>query len=95
MKSEIFIQSVSKEIESITTRIYAIKNVFYQTSSLGLRKRLSNEYNYLFGRFKGLKSKVFLFKMYNKDTLSYSAILLEKYNRCEELIYQNNNLFFV
>ena len=95
MKSEIIIQSISKEIEIITKRISAIKNAFYQTNNQNLRKRLSNEYSYLFKRFINLKPKVFLFKSKNKENLSYSSILFEKYSRCEKLIFQNNNLFFV
>ena len=95
MKSEILIQSISKEIEIITKRIFAIKNAFYQTNNINLRKRLSNEYSYLFNKFIDLKSKVFLFTRQNKDNLSYSSILYEKYRRCEKLIFQNNNLFFV
>ena len=95
MKSEILIQSVSNEIEVITNRIFAIKNAFYQTNNINLRKRLSNEYSFLFNRFLDLKSKVFLFKRKNKDNLCYSSILHEKYSRCEKLIFQNNNLFFV
>ena len=95
MKSEILIQSVSKEIEIITKRIFAIKNAFYQTNNTKLRKRLSNEYSFLFNRFLDLKSKVFLFERKSKNNLSYSSILCEKYSRCERLIFQNNNLFFV
>ncbi len=95
MNSEILIQSVSKEIEFITKRIINIKKVFYQTSNIFLRKRLSKEYSYLFSKFVNLKGKVFLFKIQNKSNVSYSSILLEKYKRCEKLIYQNNNLFFV
>ncbi len=95
MKSEILIQSVSKEIEIITRRIFAIKNVFYQTNNISLRKRLSNEYSFLFSKFVDLKAKVSLFKVKNKNSLRYSSILVEKYNRCEKLIYQSNNLFFV
>ena len=95
MKSSILIQSVSKEIEIISNRIFAIKNVFYQTGNIHLRRRLSNEYFYLFNKFVDLKKKVFLFKKQNKDKFSYSWILLEKYNRCEKLIYQNSNLFSV
>jgi len=95
MKSEILIQSVSKEIEIITKRIFAIKKAFYQTNNINLRKRLSNEYSFLFNKLLDLKSKVFLFKSKNNDKLSYSSILYEKYIRCEKLICQNNNLFFV
>ena len=95
MKSEILIQSVSKEIEIITKRIFAIKNSYYQTNNINLRKRLSNEYSFLFKRFLDLKSKVFLFERKNKNNISYSSILYEKYSRCEKLIFQNNNLFFV
>ena len=95
MKSEILIQSVSQEIEIITKRIFAIKNSFKQTNNINLRKRLSNEYSFLFKRFLDLKSKVFLFERKSKNNLSYSSILCEKYSRCERLIFQNNNLFFV
>ena len=95
MESEIIIQSVCNEIEIITKRIFAIKNAFYQTSSLALRKRLSNEYFDLFNKFIDLRSKVFLFNSQNKKDISYSSILHEKYSRCEKLIFQNNNLFFV
>ena len=95
MKSEILIQSVLQEIEIITKRIFAIKNSFNQTNNINLRKRLSNEYSFLFKRFLDLKSKVFLFERKNKNNLSYSSILYEKYSRCEKLIFQNNNLFFV
>jgi len=95
MKSEILIQSVLQEIEIITKRIFAIKNSFNQTNNINLRKRLSNEYSFLFKRFLDLKSKVFLFERKSKNNLSYSSILCEKYSRCERLIFQNNNLFFV
>ena len=95
MKSEILVQSVSIEIENITKRIFSIKNSFYKTNDIKLRKRLSNEYYYLFNKFIDLKSKVFLFNRQNNDHLSYSSILHEKYSRCEKLIFQNNNLFFV
>jgi len=95
MKSEILVQSVSIEIEIITKRIFSIKNSFYQTNNIKLRKRLSNEYLYLFNKFIDLKSKVFLFNGQNKDHLCFSSILHEKYSRCEKLIFQNNNLFFV
>ena len=95
MKSEILVQSVSLEIEIITKRIFSIKKSFCQTNNIKLRKRLSNEYFYLFNKFINLRSKVFLFNRQNKDHLSYSSILHEKYSRCEKLIFQNNNLFFV
>ena len=95
MESEILIQSVCDEIEIITKRIFTIKNVFYQTRSIALRKRLSDEYSYLFREFVDLKNKVFLLKKKNRDNLSYSSILCEKYNRCEKFINKNNNLFFV
>ena len=95
MKSEILIQSVLIEIEIITRRIFSIKKSFYQTNNIKLRKRLSNEYQYLIIKFINLRSKVFLFNSQNKENLSYSSILHEKYRRCEKLIFQNNNLFFV
>ena len=95
LKSEILIQSLSKEIEIITKRIFAIKNVFYQTNNKSLRIRLSNEYSYLFSKFVDLKKKVLLFKPEDNNNISYSSILLEHYYRCEKLIYQNNNLFLV
>ena len=95
MKSEIIVQSVSIEIEIITKRIFSIKNSFYQTNNIKLKKRLSNEYFHLFNKFVNLRSKVLLFSRQNKEHLSYSSILHEKYSRCEKLIFQNNNLFFV
>ena len=95
MKSEIIIQSVSNEIEIITKRIFAIKKAFYQTDNINLRKRLSKEYSYLFNKFVDLKSKIILFKKQNKEKLSYSRILYEKYSRFEKTILHNNNLFFV
>jgi len=95
MKSEILVQSVSIDIDIITKRIFSIKNSFYQTNNIKLRKRLSNEYLYLFKKFINLRSKVTLFNRQKKEHLSYSSILNEKYSRCEKLIYQNNNLFFV
>ena len=95
MKSEIIVQSILIEIEIITKRIFSIKNSFYQTTNLKLRKRLSNEYLFLFNNFINLRSKVILFNRQNKEPLSYSSILYEKYSRCEKLIFQNNNLFFV
>ena len=95
MKSEILVQSVSIEIEIITKRIFSIKKSFHQTNNIKLRKRLSKEYHYLFKNFECLRSKVFLFNSQNKEPLSYSSILHEKYSRCEKLIFQNKNLFFV
>ena len=93
--SEILIQTVLIETEIITNRIFAIKNVFYQTSDVSLRKRLSNEYSFLFLKFEELKAKVSLFKTHDKNKFSYSSILHEKFNRSEKLIYQDSNLFFV
>ena len=95
MKSEIIVQSILIEIEIITKRIFSIKNSFHQTNNIKLRKRLSNEYLFLFNNFINLRSKVILFNRQNKEPLSYSSILYEKYSRCEKLIFQNNNLFFV
>ena len=95
MKSEIIVQSVLIEIEIITKRVFSIKNSFYQTNNINLRKRLSNEYFYLFNRFVDLRLKVFLLNKRKKEHLSYASILHEKYSRCEKLIFQNNNLFFV
>ena len=95
MKSEILVQSISIEIEFITKRIFSIKNSFEQTNNIKLKERLSNEYFYLFNKFINLRSKVFLFNRQNKEHLSYSSILHEKCSRCEKLIFQNNNLFFV
>ena len=95
MKSEILVQSISIEIEFITKRIFSIKNSFYHTNNIKLRKRLSSEYFYLFSKFIDLKSKVLLINRQNKEYLCYSSILHEKYSRCEKLIFQNNNLFFV
>ena len=95
MKSEIIVQSVLIEIEIITKRIFSIKNSFYHTNNIKLRKRLSNEYFDLFNKFIDLRSKVFLFNSQNKKYISYSSILHENYSRCEKLIFQNNNLFFV
>ena len=95
MKSEILVQSVLIEIEIIIKRISAIKKAFFQTNNIKLRKRLSKEYSYLFNKFIDLRSKVFLFKRQNNENLSYSSILHEKFMRCEKLIFQNNNLFFV
>ena len=95
MKSEIIVQSVLIEIEVIRKRIFSIKKSFYQTNNINLRKRLSNEYFYLFNRFVDLRLKVFLLNKRKKEHLSYSSILQEKYSRCEKLIFQNNNLFFV
>ena len=94
-KSEILLQSLSKDIETINKRISAIKNVFYKTSNKALRIRLSNEYSFLHKKFVELKPKINLFKTNKNNNLSYSSLLLEKYKRCEKLIYKNNNLFFV
>ena len=94
-ESEIIIQSISKEIEIITKRISAINNVYYKTSNLALKKRLIKEYINLKSKFEEINYKITLFKIKNKENISYSSILMENYYRCEKLIDKNNNLFFV
>ena len=93
--SEILTQSLLKEIEIISKRIFAIKNIFYQTSNLALRKRLLNEYENLNSNFLHLKFKVNLLNIRDNKSFNYSSLLQEKYKRCEKLISKNNKLFFV
>tara|TARA_Y100000589_G_scaffold184855_1_gene175143 strand:+ start:617 stop:916 length:300 start_codon:yes stop_codon:yes gene_type:complete len=93
--SEILIESVSREIEIIIKRIFAIKKSFFLTSNYELRKRLSNEYYFLCSRFIDFKYKVVLFNEQSRENISYSSILKEKYIRFEKFIYKNNHLFFV
>ncbi len=94
-KSIILIQSLSKELDAIYERIFAIKNSYNQISNSTLRKRLSKEYNYLFSKFKDLKAMINLFEAQKEYDISYSSILIEKYSRYEKLILKNNKLFFV
>ena len=94
-KSLILIQSLSKELDTINKRIFAIKNSYYQISNLTLRKRLSKEYKYLYRKFKDLKDNIILFEALKEEDISYSSILVEKYSRCEKSILNNNKLFFV
>ena len=92
---EILIESISKDIDFISKRIFAIKKSFYQTNNLFLRKRLSKEYSYLYESFMNIKGIINLFYLNNRESISYSSILIEKYSRYEKLIFKYKNLLYV
>ena len=83
------------EVDSLSHRITNAQQAYYNTTHIGLRKRLLNESKKIFLRICEIFSIAKLLKNRTKENISFSSLLLEK---CERTITQKRmdiNLFFL
>ena len=93
--SESIINNLLMEVDSLSYRIKNIQKAYFNTSHLGLRKRLFYENKSISKRLKEIFSIAKLLKKRTNEKISFSSLLLEK---CQRTIAQKrieNNLFFL
>ena len=94
-KSESIIGILLIEVDSLSNRIANIKQAYFNTSHVGLRKRLFDENKNISHRLNEIFSIAKELKDRNNENLSFSSLLVEK---CERTITQTKmekNLFFL
>ena len=94
-KSESIISILLMEVDSLSNRIANIKQAYFNTSHVGLRKRLFDENKNISQRLNEIFSIAKVLRDRNNENLSFSSLLVEI---CERTIAQTkmeNNLFFL
>ena len=82
-----------KKIENIIFRIKAIQKCYQQINDANLKIRLIKEYEELKNNFFQINSLVKLMNHSAPNKLSFSRLLNEECNRCENEIFRNKYLF--
>ena len=83
------------EVDSLSNRIANIKQAYFNTSHVGLRKRLFDENKNISQRLYEIFSIAKILRNRNNENLSFSSLLVEK---CERTITQTKmekDLFFL
>ena len=94
-KSESIISILLMEVDSLSNRIANIKQAYFNTSHVGLRKRLFDENKNISQRLNEIFSIAKILRNRNNEKLSFSSLLVEK---CERTIAQTKmekDLFFL
>ena len=94
-KSESIISILLMEVDSLSNRIANIKQAYFNTSHVGLRKRLFDENKNISQRLNEIFSIAKVLRGRNNENLSFSSLLVEK---CERTITQTKmekDLFFL
>ena len=94
-KSESIISILLMEVDSLSNRIANIKQAYFNTSHVGLRKRLFDENKNIFQRLNEILSISRILKNRTNEDISFSSLLVEK---CERTLAQTRiekNLFFL
>ena len=94
-KSESIISILLMEVDSLSNRIANIKQAYFNTSHVGLRKRLFDENKNISQRLYEIFSIAKILRNRNNENLSFSSLLVEK---CERTITQTKmekDLFFL
>ena len=94
-KSESIISNLLIEVDFLSYRITNIHYAYFNTSHVGLRKRLFDENKNISQRLKEIFSIAKALKERNTENISFSSLLFEK---CERTIAQTRigkNLFFL
>ena len=94
-KSESIISILLMEVDSLSNRIANIKQAYFNTSHLGLRKRLFEENKNISQRINEIFSIAKVLKDRNNENLSFSSLLVEKCKRTITQTNIENNLFFL
>ena len=92
---ENLISNLLNEIEKISFRIKFIEEIYDQIISNKLKKRILDEHKDLIQRLEVINNKVKLVKSIPHEKISYSSLLIEKYNRNYKNLSKYNKLFFV
>ena len=93
--SESIINNLLLEVDSLSRRMTNIHQAYFNTSHLGLRKRLFYENNNLLQRLNEIFSIAKILKNKNNDHISFSSLLVEKCERTFAKKRIKNNLFFL
>ena len=93
--SECLINSLSWELDSLTTRIENIKNTYLKTTHNVLRDRLIFENISILKRVNEITSIAKLIEKRSNNAISLSSLLVEKCNRANNEMKRKNNLFFL
>ena len=93
--SESIINNLLLEVDSLSRRMTNIHQAYFNTSHLGLRKRLFYENNNLLQRLNEIFSIAKVLKNKNNDHISFSSLLVEKCERTFAKKRIKNNLFFL
>ena len=94
-KSDSIISILLMEVDSLSNRIANIKQAYFNTSHVGLRKRLFEENKNISQRINEIFSIAKVLRDRNNENLSFSSLLVEK---CERTITQTKmekDLFFL
>ena len=94
-KSDSIISILLMEVDSLSNRIANIKQAYFNTSHVGLRKRLFDENKNISQRLNEIFSIAKVLRDRNNENLSFSSLLVEK---CERTITQTKmekDLFFL
>ena len=94
-KSDSIISILLMEVDSLSNRIANIKQAYFNTSHVGLRKRLFDENKNISKRLNEIFSIAKVLRDRNNENLSFSSLLVEK---CERTITQTKmekDLFFL
>ena len=94
-KSESIISNLLIEVDFLSYRITNIHYAYFNTSHVGLRKRLFDENKNISQRLNEIFSIAKALKDRNNENISFSSLLVEK---CERTIAQTRigkNLFFL
>ena len=94
-KSESIISILLMEVDSLSNRIANIKQAYFNTSHLGLRKRLFEENKNISKRINEIFSIAKVLKDRNNENLSFSNLLVEKCERTITQVKIEKNLFFL
>ena len=93
LKTDSMIYVYYKKLESIIFRVKAIKKTYKQINNAHLKTRLLKEYEDLKNKFFQIRSLVKLMDNSTSNKLTFSKLLNEKCNRCENEIFKNKYLF--
>ena len=94
-KSECIISNLLIEVDSLSYRITNIHYAYFNTSHLGLRKRLFDENKNISQRLNEIFSIAKALKDRNNENISFSSLLVEKCERTIEKKRIEKNLFFL
>ena len=94
-KSESIISILLMEVDSLSNRIANIKQAYFHTSHVGLRKRLLDENKNISQRLNEIFSIAKVLKDRNNENLSFSSLLVEKCERTIARTRIEKNLFFL
>ena len=93
LKTDSMIYVFHIKLENIIFRTRAIKKSYEQINNTNLKTRLHKEYEDLKISFFQIKSHIKLMDSSSSNNLTFSKLLNEKCNRCENEIFKNKYLF--